>query len=182
MLEGVDLILGVTIGTVACGVAIVVGALQLISRVRIREVQNNDTIAKRWFSELLAEAKKRMIVYDDGNDDEHSLYNDAGIIEKIREKLRATPGLRIDCVFNDDDETLFTRAFGDNPQVSIRLRLSNRQRIHYKIIDGRKGYISRHDHGSPERDAKFVDATAMWPILSRWLIFRRYFDDHRRYA
>ncbi len=183
MLEGVDWTVVATFSTVVLAMGIVSVALKLASLVDVQVIKNDDNIAKKKFLLLLGEAERRMLVYDDGNDNPHSIYNQTDVIERIKEKLRTTPQLKLDCVFNDDDETLFKKTFLNHDQVSIRLRLRNPKRVHYKIIDGQKGYISRHEHDSVDRDGEWVDASAIWPPLaSRWLIFRRYYDDHHRYA
>ncbi len=157
-------------------------AQRLVSKVSVRLVRNDDDIAKQAFLTLLAEAENEMVIYDDGNDDPGSLYNDAEVIALVVARLERTPELYLSCVFNDDDDTAFKTTLRDNNQVEARPRKSNPTREHYKIIDGRKGYISRHEHGSSDRDAKWIDATALWPWLSRWFVFRRYLDDHKRYA
>ena len=182
MLEVVDWMVVATLGTVMLAMALVGTALKLASVVDVRVVRNNDRIAKDSFLRLLHVAERQMLVYDDGNNDEHSIYNHPDVVAQVEEKLRSTPRLKLDCVFNDEDETLFKEKFLNHDQVTIRLRLRNPQRVHYKIIDGKLGYISFHEHGSDDRDGKWVDATALWPLVSRWLIFRRYYDDHHRYA
>ena len=129
-----------------------------VSPVRI----NDDDSVVGNFIELLDEARTSMIVYDDGNDMDGSVYNDSRVIDAVRRKLRSNPDFELRCLFNCNDEVKFRKEFTDEPQVDIRTRSDGgrERRVHYKIIDGGvKAYLSRHKLGSSQRRFKTVDCT-----------------------
>ncbi len=153
----------------------------LVSRIDTTVLHNNDSLAKEAFLALLSEAEREMIVYDDGDDDPKSIYNDAEVINRIDETLRQRPALELKCVFNIQDRTTFREKFSGHPRVSIRARRINQRRVHYKIVDGRKAYISCHELGSRERTGKLIDLSNT-RMIGRGLIFRPYVEDFRKYA
>lgn len=153
----------------------------LVSRIDTKVLHNNDSLAKEAFLALLSEAEREMLVYDDGNDDPKSIYNDPEVIDQIDETLHQRPDLELKCVFNVQDRTKFTERFGDHARVSIRARRINKRRVHYKIVDRRKAYISCHELGSRERTGKMIDLGDT-KMIGRGLIFRPYVEDFRKYA
>lgn len=123
---------------------------------------NDDDSAVRSFVAMLGEAQESMIVYDDGDNVEGSLYNDRRAIDAVRGKLQANPAFKLQCLFNCDDHLAFRRELEMEPQVDIRIhsRSVPASAVHYKIIDGgAQAYLSRHDLGSHERRFRIVDCT-----------------------
>lgn len=131
--------------------------------VRVTEPEiNDDRAAVANFVGMLKEARESMIVYDDGDNTEGSLYNDPQVISAVYDKLQAEPSFVLQCLFNCDDDLLFRKELAGKPQITIRTRSSSApaHEIHYKIIDdGAKAYLSRHRLGSSERRFKIVDCT-----------------------
>ena len=114
------------------------------------------------FIELLDEARTSMVLYDDGNDMDGSVYNDTRVIDAVRRKLRSNPDFGLRCLFNCDDDVKFRKEFAHEPQVDIRTRsdVGRERKTHYKIIDGgTKALLSRHEWGSRQRKYKIVDCT-----------------------
>ena len=142
---------------------------------------NSDQRAKSVFLDLLQTAKREMIVYDDGDANPESLYQDKNIVEAVKKKIEDNPKFRMKCVFNKDDTTSFRKELGNTPEVQILNRRENPQRIHYKIIDGRTAYISVHEEGSRERLAKTIKCK-LFPLTSRAPELRHYFKDFDSYA
>ncbi len=58
-----------------------------------RAANDNDK-AVQHFIDLLNEAKKKMTIYDDGNDMDGSAYKDTRVIDAVRRKLDQNPILR----------------------------------------------------------------------------------------
>ena len=157
-----------------------------VSRTEVTEMlQNNDASAIQIVLELVKESTSELIMYDDGDVNPGSLYQNTGLIQAIREKIAKNPNFQVRCVLNRcAGETLFEQEFSDSPNVSIRQRRSNENRVHYKIIDGRKAYISRHERGQMDRNRKMIDCTNAMSRSknSKPLALRRYFEDFERYA
>lgn len=121
---------------------------------------NNRGVASEAFSTLLSEAEKTMMIYDDGNQMKGSIYNDAGLIEATRTRLEENDALELWCAFNSEDETSFVTNFNNHPRVHIKGGMEPHSSIHFKIIDnGRKGYVSEHPFGSPERRYRMYDCS-----------------------
>ena len=116
------------------------------------------------FISLLHEARKSMIVYDDGDKVEDSIYNNAKVVESLREKLLSNPDFSIRCVFNSDETELRLRKeardLGSGVQIRIRNPSAPVCRIHYKIIDdGLQAYLSRHKSEETQRRYRIVNCS-----------------------
>lgn len=129
---------------------------------------NSDKTAEENFLALLEDAKESMVVYDDGNKMEGSIYQDKAIIDAVHLKLSENPNFRLSCYFNFDDNMPFTEAFEEHPCVRVVAGRGDRPDgdIHYKIIDGGlKAHISRHEFASKERRYRVIDCTR---VPRRW--------------
>ena len=127
---------------------------------------NDDASAVRSFLGMLNQAQQSLIIYDDGDDAEGSLYNDRRVVEAVQRKLKGNPVFKVRCLFNCDDNLLFQREFKKERQVHVRIRSNgpSDDGIHYKIIDGgAKAYLSRHALGSKERRYTIIDCTRVPP-------------------
>ena len=125
---------------------------------------SDDGSAVSAFIELLDEAQASMILYDDGNSENGSVYNDRRVIGAVRRKLRDNPDFNLQCLFNCNEDMRFRKEFANEPQVEIRTRndSGSESGVHYKIIDrGMKAYLSRHERGAGERIYKIVDCTTV---------------------
>ena len=133
--------------------------------VRVTPVQvNDDDSVVTNFIELLSEARISMVVYDDGNDMDGSLYNDPRVIDAVRSKFREQPDFKLQCLFNCDDDVKFREELAHEQRVDIRTRIDSGDQgeIHYKMIDGGvKAYLSLHALGSRDRIYKIVDCTTV---------------------
>ena len=129
---------------------------------------NSDKTAAENFLALLQDGKESMVVYDDGNKMEGSIYRDNAVIDAVRLKLSENPNFRLSCYFNFDDDMPFTQAFEGHPRVRIVTGHGDRPDgdVHYKIIDGGlKAHISRHEVASKERRYRVIDCTR---VPRRW--------------
>ena len=71
---------------------------------------NSDETAESNFLTLLQDAKESMVVHDDGNKMEGSIYQNQRVIDAVRTKLSENPRFRFSCHFNFDDAMPFTKA------------------------------------------------------------------------
>ena len=129
-------------------------------RLRLDVGVNDSSFAADIFIELLRDARDSMLICDDGNKMEGSLYNAEDVIDAVEEQLRANRNLRLQCLFNYGDETLFTKKFEKHPRVKMKRGIQPRRDIHFKIIDrGRRGYVSAHPLGSTARRYRLYDCS-----------------------
>ena len=117
------------------------------------EVGTNDsTIATETFIKLVNSADRSLLICDDGNRMEGSIYENESVVEAVQKRLRDNAALCVYCMFSSDDDTLFRRVFRGNDRVKVKV-VKPRRQIHFKIVDGgRYGYVSAHSQGSDERN------------------------------
>ena len=157
-------ILFVAVSVILCMIASVVVLYRGWAYLRVTTVtgQNSDKTAAQNFLALLQDAKESMVVYDDGNKMDGSVYQDDKVIEAVHRKLSENPKFRLSCYFNVDDDMPFTRALEKHERVRIVTGSGERPEddVHYKIIDrGIKAQISRHELASKERRYRVIDCT-----------------------
>ena len=146
------------------------------------QINDEDSVVSN-FIELLDEARTSMILYDDGNDMDGSVYNDSRVIDAVHRKLRSNPDFGLQCLFNSDDDVKFRKEFAHEPQVDIRTRsdVGRERKTHYKIIDGgSKALLSRHEWGSRQRKYKIVDCTNLSKRHRRrvgGIVLRKHIED-----
>lgn len=129
-------------------------------RLNLQVGMNDDSFVQSTFVALLNEAEREMWICDDGNDFPESIYNTAEVVDAVDRRLRDNKGLHVYCLFSSKDDTAFTRAFGDHPQVHMKRGVRPRRDIHFKIIDdSRKGYVSAHPPGAFERSYRSYDCS-----------------------
>ena len=120
---------------------------------------NDDDKARKNFLALLKEARREIILHDDGGPSPTSIYESEEVVDTIARKLgykRLFRRFRVRCVFSNREPTLFTRRLGDHDRVQISYR-DERSQEHYKIIDQRKAYVSCHRENSSDRSYKFIE-------------------------
>ena len=120
---------------------------------------NSDEAAVEQFVALLDEAETSMVVHDDGNKMDGSIYESDTVIDAVREKIAKHKDFRLSCHFNFGG-TRFTDELAGCPAVRIRTGQGDRPAddVHYKIIDcGRKAHLSSHRFNSKERRYKVID-------------------------
>ncbi|MDE0125774.1 MAG: hypothetical protein OXN97_14465 [Bryobacterales bacterium] len=125
---------------------------------------NDGHVTKDKFLELLEEARDSMIIYDDGDKVDGSIYMNQEVAESVQKKLDSDPSFHMQCLFNfDEPDLVFRKALqGSSTRVQIRTHDPRQPRlaIHYKIIDdGAKAYLSRHRPGETKRLYRIVDCT-----------------------
>lgn len=129
-----------------------------VSGILTSKGENDDKQALESILWLIAEAQESLEIFDDGNEMDGSIYQEASLTNAIREKLAKTPSFRVVCYFNEEEELLFHEAFKDEDRVRIFPGLEphpkNRpSEVHYKIVDGgRIGYVSQHGYSGSIRE------------------------------
>ena len=119
------------------------------------EDQNSGEKAVVYFMRVLEEANERLIVHDDGDSVDESIYNNKEVIAALDRKLSDRPELNVRILLNSPgvrlDVLKLAKKHGD--QLQIRYRQGGRPvgDIHYKIADKDMGYFSEHEEGSPNR-------------------------------
>ena len=149
-------------------VVLVLNRCMQLRHVRVTPVDwNNDDSTRTNFLELLKAASESMIVYDDGNKQDGSIYMNREFVETVakavQEKRERNAGFGIRLLFNSDDpELLFRQVLAGHPGIEIRINPPHGRRLktHYKIIDGGKqAYLSQHPFGASNRRFKRVDCS-----------------------
>lgn len=131
----------------------------------IVEDQNSGEKAVVYFMRVIEEANEQVIIHDDGDSVEESIYNNKAVVAALDRRLKDSPRLNVRILFNSPGVQLdileLAKKHGD--RVRIRYRKDGRPvgDIHYKIADRRMGYFSEHDEGSTDRKVwiyEFQDA------------------------
>ncbi len=165
-------IVGLVVVAIVC--APYIRKLCELSTLKLEVGTNDNRLATGMFLALLNDAECEMLVCDDGDQMEESIYENSDVIQAVRVKLEANPRFKMRCMFYSDDETKFRTAFRDQDRVDIKV-VKCRRDIHFKIIDdGRKGYVSKHPRGESERAYR---SYAGGPQAIRELALRRHITD-----
>ena len=148
---------------------------------------NDDRTAKEHFLDLLAKAKRDMVIYDDGDDDSSgSIYNDGEVLKAVKDKLENNSALKIRCCFNCGPPKKFLEfAQSNSERITVKtMDYTPKDRPydpHYKIIDRKKAYLSQHALGSAARQFRIVDCTGIRSRLARRFVAQsllgRYMND-----
>lgn len=163
-------VIGITLSVVFAGTLVyfVVHLIRVssLNLVRSTDVAVNDgDVTASSFTALLDEARRGMVIYDDGDKVSNSNYMNDEIVRNVRKKLKENPDFRIRCLFNYKEDLAFREIEGSFPsQMEIRKHDSAHRRLamHYKIIDdGRKAYLSRHEPNDTRRHFRVVDLSNM---------------------
>ncbi len=133
------------------------GGLDLVKG---RPGKNDNEKAISNLIELLQNAERSIIMYDDGSKASADVYDDAGLISAAKARMDQQSQLRIRCFFNYEGELAFveelSRRYKGRFEAKVR-RSKRRPRgdKHFKIADGGTiGYIS--DHKLDDRDRDYV--------------------------
>ena len=130
------------------------------SLLRFADVENDDKDAIRHFLAVLERAERELLIHDDGDKTEGSLYNDENTVEAVRERLRTCPRLEIRCLLNFNNGVKMA-ALSEECDGRFQVRYVHRQPaddVHFKIADGGKmAYLSIHPIGATERRGQVIE-------------------------
>lgn len=127
---------------------------------------NDGETAKRLFLFLLDQAERDLIIYDDGNDVEDSIYANEAVLDALEAKLRHEPDFTVRCLFNCDGPQQLHDRFDNEPRFTIRttgLGEKAPRDLHLKVADrGRMAYLTQHEFNSTTRLYELVDCLTVW--------------------
>ena len=130
------------------------------SFLRVTNVKNDSKDAIKHFLAVLGQAEHELLVHDDGDETEGTLYDDEDTVCAVRERLRTCPDLVIRCLLNfkaDVRMTSLSEEYGDRFQVRY-LHQRPADDVHFKIADGGKmAYLSIHEKGDTEREGQIIE-------------------------
>ncbi len=130
------------------------------SFLRVTNVGNDNKDAIRHFLAVLGQAEHELLVHDDGDDTEGTLYEDEDTVQAVRERLRTCPDLKIRCLLNFKTNVRMaglSEEYGSRFQVRY-LHQRPAEDIHFKIADGGKmAYLSIHAKGVTERQGQVIE-------------------------
>ena len=158
----VIVLVAVSIGLFFAGMLGLYGALGSHSAKVSKVFENTDEEAVSSTGELAKLAERQIEMFDDGNPDNESVYNDPVFIQLVREKLDI-PGFKMKCFFNAPDVSglKLVQELGDKENLDIWVRPAGTRRPddpHYKIIDqGNLAHVSKHEFGSDDRRYQTFD-------------------------
>ena len=134
----------------------------LLFGVFVEHGENDSALATRKFLELLDQAEHSLIIYDDGDPVEDSIYNSKKIISAFESLMRSQPQLVVRVLFNKRTSlslpSVMCQQFGDRFQIRYREGDRPNRDIHFKIADDALGYFSEHKLGDMKRDFHYYDA------------------------
>ena len=181
--------------TIALGIVLAVGAVVAVQSYRMVNAgfeldavvvtdlrPNSDESAVASVLELLEGANSSLLMYDDGETTSASLYQDRVFVKAAQAKLDENLSFTIKCMLNErHGETEFEKQFRDHDRVKIYGRRADPRREHYKIADGQRAYVSRHEPGSSEREAMSIDCSAATERAAATAL-SSYTEDFKTYA
>lgn len=147
-------------------------------KMRVQSGSNDDHAAVGAFISVVKAAENTLIVHDDGNKMDGTVYDDRDAISAIEHQLNRHENLEIRFLFNEQADLDMVRELRAKfpKQVDVRYMPNGRPQddIHYKIADdGTVGHLSVHEHAQPERHFKLFDCSATKP-RSRDRVFGKY--------
>ena len=123
-------------------------------------VTNDNAEAMVRFVETLEYANSELLIHDDGDKVEGSVYDDDSVIQAVRDRLAECPNLRIRCLLNFKEDVKVAKLSEEfNERFQVRyLHQRPVGDIHFKIADhGKWAYLSTHRQGALERDGEVCD-------------------------
>ena len=144
---------------------------------------NNDAQAAEMFLDLIRKTRRSIVIHDDGNDSQESVYNNDRVMAAFRDGIQKH-GIQVRCLFNDAEPIKLldlAREFPDN--VSIWYVEGDRPTpdIHYKVVDGgRLVHLSEHQHRVSERG--FVLRDGKWATSGTRRRISRAYREHFDYS
>lgn len=133
--------------------------------IRIQDGINDDAAAATMFIRVLDAAQRILVIHDDGNKMDGTVYDDDRVVQAVRHRLRENEQLEIRCLFNDRQALELVKQMRSEFPGRFKVWYRKGPRpvgdIHYKIADdGVFGHISTHQHGHPEREFKLLDCSS----------------------
>ena len=166
----------------ASGVALLIFMVHCLPIVFVRVERGiNDTEeAKTNFLRILHATRSELLIYDDGDASDCSLYQDKELVDEVHRFLKES-SIKMRCLFTFDEKLLLTQTLTPSDGINFDVRVANqtvRDDRHYKISDsGNMLYLTRHKKGACERPFSLIDCSGV-PKLVRWHVKKRLAKDH----
>ena len=146
--------------------------------------ENDDNQAVEMFVRLVGEARRSIVIHDEGTDSPESVYNSDEVMEAVKRRIRER-GIEVHCLFNDAEPLkLLDLAREDECRDRIRIWYARGERskpdIHYKIVDGGKlVHVSNHRHHASAK-AYLLYKAPWWARGARQRFSRAYKEHFER--
>lgn len=131
-------------------------------RFDIVAVTNDNSEAIAQFVHAVRRAEVELLIHDDGDKVDGSVYDDSSAIQAVRDRLNERPRLRMRCLLNFN-ENLGMAKLKDEFQDRFQVRYLHQRPVddaHFKIADlGKWAYLSTHRKGDTVRSGKVCDGT-----------------------
>ena len=170
------------IGVAIMAAVVLVGVTMVVSahgdmRVHTLYATNDDDEAADVMIDLIGQANWLLLIHDDGNNSASSVYNNARVVEALRDRMAKRPLLRVHCLFNYKSEPLalldLTERYGRRMKVWYTSHRPEGD-IHYKIVDsGKLVHLSIHKPEADERRYS-LRTPPRWAIGTRFRISGKY--------
>lgn len=152
--------------------------------VRVRSGVGDDRTAAEMFLRVLRTAKESVVIQDDGNGVEGTVFKDERVINAIREQLEERKALKIRCIFSDRKALALVKCLGtEYPgrfQAFYRRGRGPIGDVHYEIADGGAlGHLSVQGRRQRERSFKVLDCTQA-ATRTRRSVFGKYLRQFER--
>ena len=181
MIQGAEWIVVAIFATASLAGLFLVVSAQGDMRLREEAGENDDDQAAAMLIDLVNKARSSLVIHDDGNDSAESVYNNDGVVDAIRDRIRQRRRLKVKCLFNDREELKLLELADGECRNNISVWYAGGDRpdndIHYKIVDGgRLVHLSAHAHGASERGYVLRKAEPWWAARTRRRISRPYLE------
>ena len=128
---------------------------------------NSDSDAARLFVDLVNYAKSSIVIREDGDSSDSSIYNDEEVLNAIRKRLVEFPELEFKCLFNEEANlqllNLVDKEHPENFKIWYAKGYRPTLETHYKVIDdGYVVFLSRYKRGDKRRP--YVQRRIKWAL------------------
>lgn len=131
-------------------------------RFHIVAVTNDNSEAIAQFVEAVDRADVELLIHDDGDKIEGSVYDDSDAIQAVKDRLIDRPRLRVRCLLNFNEDVEMAK-LKDEFEERFQVRYLHQrpvEDVHFKIADrGKWAYLSTHRKGDTVRNGKICDGT-----------------------
>ena len=121
---------------------------------------NSDETAPDNIIKQLEQTQKNIHIFDDGNNNENSIYNNEKVLSKIEKRLKE--GVKISIHFNEKANLKINKLASENLTIKYNPNERLDNELHFRISDnGQYSYISRHKYDAPNRNYFIYDRSKM---------------------
>ena len=153
----------------------------MLSHESVPEKNSNEKV-RTIFLSMLQGAKKELLMYDDGDTDAESLYQDHQVVDAIKQRLREQSAFKVRCMLNNrQGRTRFEQELGGLDQVKILSRRGTPRRLHYRVFDRKNAYVSCHQPDSDVRMGQVIKGQPL-PWRRTPIALQEYIRDFERHV